>query len=170
MSLSILCLSFARVSRYISNGSSRFPPVPSAFLYRERKGIPGNNGFCLFTVGMAVLMFFLFGKPYKRGFFCNDESLYHPFHSSTITSPMLYVIGFLLPISTVSQLPANRRIRDRRRPSVPRSSAARAVSRRTGNPRAACEESLPIHGIGAVSSAKEERVAPDEIRGARIVE
>nr|XP_031829820.1 putative phosphatidate phosphatase isoform X2 [Nomia melanderi] len=56
---------------------------------------------CLFVVGMAVLMFFLFGKPYKRGFFCNDESLYHPFHSSTITSAMLYVIGLFLPICTM---------------------------------------------------------------------
>lgn len=58
----------------------------------------------LFAVGGAVLMFFLFGKPYKRGFFCNDESLYHPFHTSTVTSAMLYVIGLLLPICTVSHL------------------------------------------------------------------
>ncbi|XP_076163887.1 putative phosphatidate phosphatase isoform X2 [Ptiloglossa arizonensis] len=53
---------------------------------------------CLFIVGMTVLMFFLFGKPYKRGFFCNDESLNHPFHTSTVTSTMLYVIGLFLPI------------------------------------------------------------------------
>ncbi|XP_031370616.1 putative phosphatidate phosphatase isoform X2 [Apis dorsata] len=50
---------------------------------------------------MTVLMFYLFGKPYKRGFFCNDESLYHPFHDSTVTSAMLYVIGLLLPICTI---------------------------------------------------------------------
>ncbi|CAK9814179.1 Putative phosphatidate phosphatase [Anthophora plagiata] len=50
---------------------------------------------------MAVLMFFLFGKPYKRGFFCNDESLYHPFHASTVTSAMLYVVGLFLPICTM---------------------------------------------------------------------
>ncbi|XP_011865335.1 PREDICTED: putative phosphatidate phosphatase isoform X1 [Vollenhovia emeryi] len=53
---------------------------------------------CLFIVGISVLMFFLFGKPYKRGFFCNDESLYHPFHSSTVTSTMLYIVGLFLPI------------------------------------------------------------------------
>ncbi|XP_043257928.1 putative phosphatidate phosphatase isoform X1 [Colletes gigas] len=53
---------------------------------------------CLFIMGTAVLMFFFFGKPYKRGFFCNDESLYHPFHTSTVTSTMLYVIGVFLPI------------------------------------------------------------------------
>ncbi|XP_043593561.1 putative phosphatidate phosphatase isoform X1 [Bombus pyrosoma] len=56
---------------------------------------------CLLIVAGAVLMFFLFGKPYKRGFFCNDESLYHPFHTSTVTSVMLYVIGLLLPICTM---------------------------------------------------------------------
>lgn len=58
----------------------------------------------MIPVGMTVLMFYLFGKPYKRGFFCNDESLYHPFHDSTVTSVMLYVIGLLLPICTVSHL------------------------------------------------------------------
>lgn len=57
------------------------------------------------SVGMTVLMFFLFGKPYKRGFFCNDESLNHPFHTSTVTSTMLYVIGLFLPICGVSHLP-----------------------------------------------------------------
>lgn len=55
-------------------------------------------------VSLAVLMFFLFGKPYKRGFFCNDESLMHPYHSSTVTSAMLYVTGLFLPICTVSHL------------------------------------------------------------------
>lgn len=56
---------------------------------------------CLLIVGLAVLMFFLFGKPYKRGFFCNDESLMHPYHSSTVTSAMLYVTGLFLPICTM---------------------------------------------------------------------
>ncbi|KAI4481274.1 hypothetical protein M0802_007777 [Mischocyttarus mexicanus] len=53
------------------------------------------------SASIAVLMFFFFGKPYKRGFFCNDESLMHPYHSSTVTSAMLYVTGLLLPICTV---------------------------------------------------------------------
>nr|XP_050857253.1 putative phosphatidate phosphatase isoform X1 [Vespula vulgaris] len=56
---------------------------------------------CLLIVSLAVLMFFLFGKPYKRGFFCNDESLMHPYHSSTVTSAMLYVTGLFLPICTM---------------------------------------------------------------------
>ncbi|XP_043479184.1 putative phosphatidate phosphatase [Leptopilina heterotoma] len=57
--------------------------------------------FCLIIVGVFALVFYLFGKPYKRGFFCNDESLNHPFQDSTVTSPMLYVIGVLLPVSTM---------------------------------------------------------------------
>ncbi|XP_034187885.2 wunen isoform X2 [Osmia lignaria lignaria] len=56
---------------------------------------------CLFIVSIAVLLFFLYGKPYKRGFFCNDESLTHPFLPSTVTSAMLYIIGLFLPICTM---------------------------------------------------------------------
>ncbi|XP_025155976.1 putative phosphatidate phosphatase [Harpegnathos saltator] len=56
---------------------------------------------CLAVVGITVLMFYLFGKPYKRGFFCNDESLSHPYHDSTITSMMLYIVGIFLPVFTL---------------------------------------------------------------------
>ncbi|KAL1380155.1 hypothetical protein pipiens_014412 [Culex pipiens pipiens] len=37
-------------------------------------------------------------RPYKRGFFCDDESLMHPFHDSTVTNWMLYIIGIALPV------------------------------------------------------------------------
>ncbi|KAF2976838.1 hypothetical protein EK904_014997 [Melospiza melodia maxima] len=37
-------------------------------------------------------------KPYQRGFFCNDDSIKYPFHDSTITSTVLYTVGFTLPI------------------------------------------------------------------------
>ncbi|XP_060598491.1 putative phosphatidate phosphatase [Ruditapes philippinarum] len=47
--------------------------------------------------GGAVLLLFRFlGDPYKRGFFCDDESLKHPFKESTVSSAMLYGIGFAL--------------------------------------------------------------------------
>lgn len=32
--------------------------------------------------------------PYHRGFYCNDESISYPFHSSTIPSSVLYGVGF----------------------------------------------------------------------------
>ncbi|KAJ1209943.1 hypothetical protein NDU88_005312, partial [Pleurodeles waltl] len=37
-------------------------------------------------------------KPYQRGFFCNDDSIQYLFHPSTITSTVLYTVGFTLPI------------------------------------------------------------------------
>ncbi|KAG8598941.1 hypothetical protein GDO81_002808 [Engystomops pustulosus] len=37
-------------------------------------------------------------KPYQRGFFCNDESIKYPFHDSTVTSTVLYTVGFTVPI------------------------------------------------------------------------
>ncbi|KAI1240104.1 Lipid phosphate phosphohydrolase 1, partial [Lamprotornis superbus] len=40
-------------------------------------------------------------KPYQRGFFCNDDSIKYPFHDSTITSTVLYTVGFTLPIFSV---------------------------------------------------------------------
>lgn len=55
---------------------------------------------CLLVVGLPILLFYIFGQPYERGFFCDDESLRHPFKPSTITSAMLYIIGMFLPIST----------------------------------------------------------------------
>lgn len=53
------------------------------------------------SVGIPILLFFILGDPYQRGFFCDDESLMHPFHESTIRNWMLYVIGLLLPLILV---------------------------------------------------------------------
>jgi phosphatidate phosphatase len=39
--------------------------------------------------------------PFKRGFFCDDESLMHPFSESTIGSSLIYV-GFGLPLVTIA--------------------------------------------------------------------
>ncbi|KAK3925438.1 Putative phosphatidate phosphatase [Frankliniella fusca] len=51
-----------------------------------------------FSVGMPVLLLYLFGQPYERGFFCNDESIMLPFRESTISNAMLLVVGLILPI------------------------------------------------------------------------
>ncbi|XP_005998501.1 phospholipid phosphatase 1 isoform X2 [Latimeria chalumnae] len=40
-------------------------------------------------------------KPYQRGFFCSDDSINYPFHASTVTSTVLYSVGFILPISSM---------------------------------------------------------------------
>jgi len=39
-----------------------------------------------------------YGEPYKRGFFCNDESIRHPYKDSTISTAVLILVSFLVPI------------------------------------------------------------------------
>ncbi|XP_042900351.1 putative phosphatidate phosphatase [Parasteatoda tepidariorum] len=56
----------------------------------------------LLLVGIPILLFHLHGKPFKRGFFCDDDSIRYPFSESTITSNALYVIGVFLPITVIS--------------------------------------------------------------------
>ncbi|XP_061603874.1 phospholipid phosphatase 1 isoform X1 [Phyllopteryx taeniolatus] len=55
---------------------------------------------CLVLGGLPLAAFNL-GKisPYQRGFFCSDDSIKYPFHHSTVTSTVLYTVGFSLPIS-----------------------------------------------------------------------
>ncbi|CAG4947887.1 unnamed protein product [Colias eurytheme] len=55
----------------------------------------------LFIVGFLILVFYLWGTPYERGFFCDDESLKHPYKDSTVTNVMLYIIGLGLPVFTM---------------------------------------------------------------------
>ncbi|XP_052862302.1 putative phosphatidate phosphatase [Anopheles cruzii] len=61
----------------------------------------GFDFLILCCVGFPILIFFVVGDPFKRGFFCDDESLMHPFHESTITNWMLYIIGIALPIIVI---------------------------------------------------------------------
>ncbi|CAH0382817.1 unnamed protein product [Bemisia tabaci] len=53
---------------------------------------------CLAAVGFPILLFYLFGDPYKRGFFCSDESIRYPYHGSTVSNVALYIVGMGLPI------------------------------------------------------------------------
>ncbi|KAF4082609.1 hypothetical protein AMELA_G00153530 [Ameiurus melas] len=57
---------------------------------------------CLVLAGLPLAAFNIGKlKPYQRGFFCTDESIGYPFHSSTITSNVLYTVGFTLPICSM---------------------------------------------------------------------
>ncbi|XP_018331713.1 putative phosphatidate phosphatase [Agrilus planipennis] len=47
----------------------------------------------LAAVGFPILFLFLWGEAFHRGFFCNDETLLHPFHKSTVPSFYLYIFG-----------------------------------------------------------------------------
>ncbi|KAH8373601.1 hypothetical protein KR200_002628 [Drosophila serrata] len=61
----------------------------------------GLDILILLCVGFPILIFYLLGDPYKRGFFCDDESLKHPFHDSTVRNWMLYFIGVVIPVGVI---------------------------------------------------------------------
>ncbi|XP_060536290.1 putative phosphatidate phosphatase isoform X2 [Cylas formicarius] len=44
-------------------------------------------------VGWPILFLYLWGSAFHRGFFCDDESLRHPYHESTVPSWSLYITG-----------------------------------------------------------------------------
>ncbi|CAH2089791.1 unnamed protein product [Euphydryas editha] len=53
------------------------------------------------NIGFLILVFYLWGTPYERGFFCDDESLKHPYKESTVTNLMLYIVGIGLPVLSI---------------------------------------------------------------------
>ncbi|XP_051541387.1 phospholipid phosphatase 1-like isoform X1 [Myxocyprinus asiaticus] len=70
----------------------------------ETRGIPFVllDIACLVLAGLPLAAFNLGKiKPYQRGFFCNDESISYPFHNSTVTSTVLYTVGFTIPICSM---------------------------------------------------------------------
>ncbi|XP_067105985.1 phospholipid phosphatase 1 isoform X1 [Osmerus mordax] len=70
----------------------------------ETRGIPFIllDIACLVLAGMPLAAFNLAKiRPYQRGFFCHDDTISYPFHHSTITSTVLYTVGFTLPISSM---------------------------------------------------------------------
>ena len=40
-------------------------------------------------------------SPFKRGFFCDDQSLMHPYHPSTISSPVMISFSLAIPMISV---------------------------------------------------------------------
>ncbi|XP_060073965.1 phospholipid phosphatase 3-like [Ylistrum balloti] len=46
------------------------------------------------SVALCAGLVHQFMTPFRRGFYCDDESISYPFHKSTIPSTALYVVGF----------------------------------------------------------------------------
>lgn len=70
----------------------------------ETRGIPFIllDIACLVLAGMPLAALKLAKiRPYQRGFFCNDDTISYPFHHGTISSTVLYTVGFTLPISSM---------------------------------------------------------------------
>ena len=62
-----------------------------------------NNQIMLFVVFVPWLVLNWGNiEPFKRGFFCDDESLKHPYKESSISNTGLVVLGMCLPTLTVS--------------------------------------------------------------------
>ncbi len=55
------------------------------------------NFIIVLCLGIPTLVFYLIGEPYKRGFFCDDESISHPYLDSTVSSTALYIVCFSAP-------------------------------------------------------------------------
>uniref|UniRef100_A0A1B6C2C2 Phosphatidic acid phosphatase type 2/haloperoxidase domain-containing protein n=1 Tax=Clastoptera arizonana TaxID=38151 RepID=A0A1B6C2C2_9HEMI len=52
---------------------------------------------CVALVGLAVGFDNLFGVPYKRGFFCDDDTIRYPRQSETVPTALLAVVGYSVP-------------------------------------------------------------------------
>jgi len=53
----------------------------------------GFDVICLLIVSVPILVFFLAGQPFERGFFCDDESIRHPYLSDTISNELCYFVA-----------------------------------------------------------------------------
>jgi phosphatidate phosphatase len=60
------------------------------------------NFFCLASLLITVFLFQGVGKPYHRGFFCDDESISKPFKDSTVPSSIAGVVGVLIPVFAIA--------------------------------------------------------------------
>ncbi|VDD87459.1 unnamed protein product [Enterobius vermicularis] len=57
--------------------------------------------FILALLAFPLLIFQFWVKPYKRGFYCDDESLRYPYRASTVSRYMLIVVGLFIPASLI---------------------------------------------------------------------
>jgi phosphatidate phosphatase len=52
---------------------------------------------CILLVGIPCLLLWLIGDPFFRGFFCDDETIRHPYRDSTLPTWALVVVSYSLP-------------------------------------------------------------------------
>uniref|UniRef100_T1J1X0 Phosphatidic acid phosphatase type 2/haloperoxidase domain-containing protein n=1 Tax=Strigamia maritima TaxID=126957 RepID=T1J1X0_STRMM len=53
----------------------------------------GVDAVCIIIVAVPLIVYKLSATPFQRGFFCDDESIRHPYKDSTITTLVLYFVG-----------------------------------------------------------------------------
>lgn len=57
--------------------------------------------FLVVLLCIGLLLFSQVGKPYQRGFFCNDESIQKPYKDSTISTALAAAVGFSLVLVVI---------------------------------------------------------------------
>ncbi len=60
----------------------------------------------LCCMGVPLLVCELAVHPYKRGLYCDDESLRYPYRQETINKFLLMSVGVIVPVLTVSRTPS----------------------------------------------------------------
>lgn len=66
-------------------------------MLRHWKHVHNLRDFCI-AVDVFYLTLYEVFEPFKRGFFCDDESLLHPYHSSTVGNSSSFYVSLGLPI------------------------------------------------------------------------
>lgn len=56
---------------------------------------------CILSFVLAIILFAAVGKPYKRGFFCNDESIKKPYKDSTVSTAMAIAVGAAISLVVI---------------------------------------------------------------------
>ncbi|XP_078319876.1 putative phosphatidate phosphatase isoform X2 [Crassostrea virginica] len=66
------------------------------------------DAVCIIIVSLPSLILFLVGKSFRRGFYCDDESIKHPYKSNTIPTWAASFVGLLLPMLFIVVIEASR--------------------------------------------------------------
>lgn len=57
---------------------------------------------CLAVIGIPLLCLYFSGRPFHRGFYCDDTSIRYPYKESTVSSGLLYTFGIGIPVIIIS--------------------------------------------------------------------
>ncbi|XP_063241943.1 putative phosphatidate phosphatase [Bacillus rossius redtenbacheri] len=92
-----------------AQGDARVQPSamePKARLYRRM----ALDMACTAALGLAVLLVNVLARPYRRGFFCDDDSIGYPYKARVqVSDTVVAVVGLLLPPLVVLATEATRR-------------------------------------------------------------
>ena len=56
---------------------------------------------CLAAVGIPILLLKYLGQAAKKGFFCSDDSLRHPYFDSTIPTTVNVSVSYGIPLTII---------------------------------------------------------------------